>query len=53
MRTLPASLKRSIETPAQLLVEGWTAEIFFRELVEFLKLQTQIQVRDFGDIGSL
>ncbi len=53
MMSLPASLKRSIETPAQLLVEGRTAEIFFRELAEFLNLQTQIQVRDFGDIDNL
>lgn len=53
MRNLPASLKRSIETPAQLLVEGRTAEIFFRELVEFLNLQAQLQVRDFGDIDNL
>ena len=47
------SLKRAIETPAQLLVEGRTAEIFFRELVEFLHLQSQIEVRDFGDIDNL
>lgn len=47
------SLSRAIETPAQLLVEGRTPEIFFREMVEYLGLKDRIQVRDFGSIGDL
>jgi hypothetical protein len=47
------SLLREIETPAQLLVEGRTPEIFFREMVEHLDLKDRIQVRDFGSIGDL
>jgi hypothetical protein len=46
------SLCRSINAPKQLLVEGRTAEILFRELVEHLKL-TDVQIRDFGDINNL
>ncbi len=47
------SLLRQIRTPAQLLVEGRTPEIFFREMVESLGLKDQIQVRDFGSINDL
>jgi len=47
------SLSRPIKTPAQLLVEGRTPEIFFREMVEYLGLKDQIQIRDFGSISDL
>ncbi len=47
------SLSRSITTNAQLLVEGRTPEIFFREMVEYLGLADRIQVRDFGSISDL
>ncbi len=47
------SLSRPIKAPAQLLVEGRTPEIFFREMVEHLGFKDQIQVRDFGSIGDL
>lgn len=46
------SLSRPINAPKQLLVEGRTPEILFRELVEHLKL-TDMQVRDYGDINNL
>src|SRR5262245_30113472 len=46
-------LGEEIETPAQLLVEGRTPEIFFREMIEYLSLKDRIQVRDFGGIGDL
>jgi hypothetical protein len=48
------SLEREIKTPTQILVEGRTPEIFFREIVEkHLKLEDKIQVRDYGDIKKL
>src|SRR5262249_53383464 len=47
------SLSRPITTSAQLLVEGRTPEIFFREMIEHLSLNDQIQVRDFGSINDL
>ena len=46
------SLSRLINAPKQLLVEGRTAEILFRELVEHLRL-ADMQVRDYGDINNL
>ena len=45
------SLERPIKAPAQLLVEGRTPEIFFREFVKWLKLEGQVEVRTFGDIS--
>lgn len=50
---LSESLAREITTPVQVLVEGRTPEIFFREMTERLGFKKQIQVRDFGDIDSL
>ncbi len=47
------SLKRPIQAPKQLLVEGRTAEIFFREWVEALGLEGQVEVRDFGSLTVL
>ena len=47
------SLQRPILTPKQLLVEGRTPEMFFREWVENTNLRQQIQVRDFGSISNL
>jgi len=46
------SLSRLISAQKQLLVEGRTAEILFRELIEHLKL-TDMQVRDYGDVNNL
>jgi hypothetical protein len=46
------SLSRPVNAPKQLLVEGRTAEILFRELAEHLSL-TDMQVRDYGDINNL
>jgi hypothetical protein len=48
-----ASLDRPITAPAQLLVEGRTPEIFFREFVDELGLSEGVQVRTFGGIQSL
>jgi hypothetical protein len=47
-----ASMKRDITAPSQLLVEGRTPEIFFRELVEQLGLTAGINVRTFGDVAK-
>jgi hypothetical protein len=47
------SLNRPIGAPRQLLVEGRTAEIFFREWVKALGLTGQLEVRDFGSIAEL
>lgn len=47
------SLRRPIQTPKQLLVEGRTAEIFFREFTESLGLKEQVQVRGFGSLEDL
>ena len=47
------SLRRPIQTSKQLLVEGRTAEIFFREFTEALGLKEQVQVRDFGSLEEL
>jgi len=47
------SLERQISTPIQVLVEGRTPEIFFREMVEHLGSKDRIQVRDYGDIDNL
>ncbi len=47
------SMARAIETSKQLLVEGRTAEIFFRQWIQDTNLQGQIQVRDFGSIAEL
>ena len=47
------SMKRPIRAPKQLLVEGRTPEIFFREWVEALGLKEEIEVRDFGSLADL
>jgi hypothetical protein len=47
------SLARRISTPIQVLVEGKTPEIFFREMVEHLGSKDRIQVRDYEGINSL
>ena len=47
------SLERRIKTPKQLLVEGRTSEIFFREWIETLELRDQVEVRDFGSLSQL
>jgi len=47
------SLNRPISTPKQLLVEGRTAEIFFREWIESTELKNELQVRDFGSVSNL
>jgi hypothetical protein len=47
------SLKRAIQAPKQLLVEGRTAEIFFREWIDALGLRTQVEVRDFQSLAEL
>ncbi|MCP5526346.1 MAG: hypothetical protein H7A47_06005 [Verrucomicrobiales bacterium] len=46
------SLDRPIRTPGQLLVEGRTPEMFFREMITALDLEAALQVRTFGDIGK-
>jgi len=45
-------MKRDVTAPSQLLVEGRTPEIFFRELVEQLGLTARINVRTFGDVAK-
>jgi hypothetical protein len=47
------SLKRPIQAPKQLLVEGRTGEIFFREWVESLALNPGVEVRDYGSLSQL
>jgi hypothetical protein len=47
------SLKRPIGAPKQLLVEGRTSEIFFREWVQALGLERRIEVRDYGALSQL
>jgi hypothetical protein len=47
------SLRRQIRTPKQLLVEGRTAEMFFREWIEAIGLEEEIEARDFGSISNL
>jgi hypothetical protein len=47
------SLKRDILAPKQLLVEGRTPEIFFRQWVEALGLKDKIEVRDYGSLDQL
>ncbi|MCB1127036.1 MAG: hypothetical protein KDM81_11100, partial [Verrucomicrobiae bacterium] len=46
------SLDRRIETEGQLLVEGRTPEMFFREMIAAFDLTNALQVRTFGDIGK-
>ena len=48
-----ASQQRPIQAGKQLLVEGRTAEIFFREWVGSTGLIGSIDVRDFGSIANL
>jgi hypothetical protein len=50
MREWP-SMERPIRAPKQLLVEGRTAEIFFREWIQ--RLGVGVDVRDYGSIGDL
>jgi hypothetical protein len=45
--------QRPIGAPKQLLVEGRTPEIFFREWVEYLKLDKTIEVRKYGSLDEL
>src|SRR2546421_9083660 len=47
------SLKRPIQASKQLLVEGRTPEIFFREWVEALGLKEKVEVRDYGSLSDL
>ena len=47
------SLERPLQAPKQLLVEGRTPEIFFREWIEWLGLKAQMEVRDFLSISDL
>jgi hypothetical protein len=47
------SLRRPIEAPKQLLVEGRTSEIFFREWVEAAGLKGAVEVRDYGSLADL
>jgi len=47
------SMKRPIRAPKQLLVEGRTPEIFFREWVEALELKGIVEVRDYGSLTVL
>ena len=48
-----ASLQRPIQTPKQLLVEGRTAEMFFREWIEATKLNHSMEARNFGSNANL
>ena len=47
------SLGRPINAPKQLLVEGRTPEIFFREWVEAIGLKGQLEVRDYLSLTDL
>ena len=47
------SMKRRIQAPKQLLVEGRTSEIFFREWIEAIGLKDVIEVRDFRSLTEL
>jgi hypothetical protein len=47
------SLERPIKAPKQLLVEGRTPEIFFREWVEAIGLKGQLEVRDYLSLNDL
>jgi hypothetical protein len=47
------SLNRALTTPVQVLVEGRTPEIFFREMVAHLGLKSRIQIRDYENIENL
>ena len=44
---------RPVQAPKQLLVEGRTDEMFFREFVEAMGLRNQLEVRDFGSVDDL
>lgn len=48
-----SSADRQISAPAQLLVEGRTPEIFFREFIDELQLRDRVDVRTFGSISDL
>ncbi len=47
------SLSRPINAQKQLLVEGRTPEIFFREWIEALGLKGIVEVRDYGSLDEL
>ena len=47
------SLGRKINTPGQLLVEGRTPEIFFREWLEAIGLKDKVEVRDYKSLTDL
>jgi hypothetical protein len=47
------SLQRPIKAPKQLLVEGRTPEIFFRQWVEAQGRKESIEVRDFCSLAEL
>jgi hypothetical protein len=47
------SLGRPIKAPKQLLVEGRTPEIFFREWIEAIGLKGQLEVRDYLSLNDL
>jgi hypothetical protein len=47
------SLEREIRAAKQFLVEGRTAEIFFRERIEAIGLKADVEVRDYGSLDDL
>src|SRR5271166_5104582 len=47
------SLERTIKAPKQLLVEGRTPEIFFREWIEAAGLNGQVEARSYGSLADL
>ena len=47
------SMQRPITTPKQLLVEGRTPEIFFREWVETAGWKEKIEVRSYNSLSQL
>lgn len=46
------SLDRPITTEGQLLVEGRTAEMFFREMISACGLADAVEARTFGDVSK-
>ena len=46
------SQERAIITPGQLLVEGRSSEMFFREMIIACDLADKVEARTFGDVGK-
>jgi hypothetical protein len=46
------SQERAITTTGQLLVEGRTSEMFFREMIDACNLSARLEARTFGDVGK-